>query len=109
MSVYNDIFVWNGILKPLKVMENITAKDTQQKIVNIELEINKRLIDILTSCDEEIGIRILDNSFVREERESAFPVQLDIVKWRDIYPNGIPDKARQLNGKNIFGNVIPGG
>lgn len=87
--------------------EQLSYFEVQNEIEKMETEFNERLVTLLNSCNKEVGIRVMDTVFKREERASAFPLQIDAVDWSVIYPNGIPDGARHLNSFNIFGGGYP--
>lgn len=77
--------------------------EVQLEIEKIELETNQRITEVLSSCDEEVYIRVLDFNFTRNERESAYPVQIDALKLKVAYPNNVPPQIREFN--RIFGGV----
>lgn len=88
--------------KPYRPGNQKTFEDVQKEIELIEFETNKRIIEILNSCEEEVTIRVLDNAFTRNERENAYPIQIDAMSIAKMFPNGMSASLRELN--KVFGN-----
>lgn len=84
-----------------EVPKTRSFEEVQKEIEKIELETNKKIIEALSSCDEEVYIRVLDFNFTRNERESDYPIQIDALRLKAVYPNNVPPQIREFN--RIFG------